>query len=76
MTVKSKPGLLRKISQHRLDANLDWLLLIVEIAAAMKVVFVDDGPSIEPFRPQHEVEGLANRRFADVVSADQKCVPR
>ena len=76
MTMEAELGLLRKIRQNRLYADLDGILLIVEIAAAMKVVLVDHGPSIEPLRSQHKVESLANRRFADVVSADQKCVSR
>jgi hypothetical protein len=74
MAVKSKLGFLRKIGQHGLDAYLDRLLLTVEIATAMKVVLVDDGPAIEPLRPQHEVDGLANRGFSDVIAADQKRV--
>ena len=69
MPVESKLGLLRKVGQNGLDADLDGLLLVVKIPAAIEVVLVDDGPPIEPFRPQNEVEGLAHRRFADVVSA-------
>jgi hypothetical protein len=76
MTVESKFGLLRKIGQNRFDADLDRLLFVVKILAAMEVVFVDDGPPREPFWSQDEVEGLAHRRFADIVSADQKRVPR
>ena len=76
VTVKSKLGLLWKIRQHGLDADLDRLLLIVEIPGAMKVMLVDHRPAIEPLGPQHEVESLANGRFPDVVAADQECVPR
>jgi hypothetical protein len=76
MTVKSKFGLLRKVRQHGLDANLDRLFLMVEIAATMKVVLVDHRPPIEPLGPQHQVESLANRRFPDIVAADQEGVAR
>ncbi|WP_440144290.1 hypothetical protein [Bradyrhizobium canariense] len=72
VTMKSKLSLLWKI----LDANLDRLLLIVKIPAAMKVMLVDHRPAIQPLGPQHEVESLANRRFPDVVAADQESVPR
>lgn len=76
MTVKSKLGLLRKFRQHGLHANFDRLFLMVEIAAAMKVVLVDHWPPIEPLEPQHQVESLANCRFPDIVAADQECVAR
>src|ERR1700761_6372907 len=46
MTVKSKLRLLRKIRQHGLDANLDGFLLVVQVAAAMEVVLVDNGSPV------------------------------
>jgi hypothetical protein len=74
VTVESKLGLLRKVDQNRLDADLDRIFLIVKIAAAMEIVLVDDRPPIKALRPQNEVKGLAHGRFPDVVSTDQKCV--
>lgn len=76
MTVKPKLGLLRKIRQHGLDANLDRLLLIVEIAATMEIVLVNHWSPIEAFRPQNEVKSLANGGLPDVVAADEECMPR
>lgn len=42
----------------------------------MEVVFVDDGTPVKPFWPKDKVKGLAYRRFADVISTDEKGVPR
>src|SRR4051812_30666268 len=46
MTMESKLSFLRKISQNRLDADLDRLLIVVEISTTIKVVLVNDRPSI------------------------------
>jgi len=41
----------------------------------MKIVFFDDRAPKQPLRPEHKVERFADRRLADVVTADQESMP-
>ncbi len=50
VTMESKLGFLRKISQNRLDADLYRLFVVIKISTTIEVVLVNYGPSIEPLR--------------------------
>jgi hypothetical protein len=67
-------GFLGKFDQHGFDPDLDRVPVRVEIASAMEVMLVDDGPAEQPLRAEHKIERFAHRRFADVVAADQQRV--
>jgi hypothetical protein len=72
--VSPKPSLsfLGNFDQYGFDPNLDRVLVPVEIATAMEVMLVDDGPAEQPLWTEHKVECFAHGRFTDIVAANQQ----
>jgi hypothetical protein len=71
--MKSKPAtcFIGEFNQNGCNPYFDGFAVRVQVVATMKVVLVDNWPSVEALRPQSEIQGFAHSGFANIVSTDQ-----
>jgi hypothetical protein len=74
MAVEFQLGFLREIGENCLYPNGDWGAVLPNIGAAVEIVFIDHRPSSHALWTEHQVEGLAYRRLANIVAADQQAM--
>src|SRR5699024_4602815 len=64
----------RKMKQHNVNFNVNWVVIVVEIATSMKVVLIDDGPAIGTLWTENQFQRFADCRLARIIVAHKKCV--
>lgn len=72
LIAKATPLFIAQIRQYDIDSDLDRVLLVVQVLAVVEVMLIDHRTAIEALRPEYEVEGLTNRRLANVIAANEK----
>lgn len=65
----------REINENRFNADFNGSTLVIQISAAVKIVFINDRPTEKALGPENEVQSLAHGRLSNIVSADEQSVP-
>lgn len=66
--------LFRKMKQHNIKLYVNRVAIVIEIAAGVKVMFIDDGAAIGALWPENQFQRFADCRLARIVAAHKKCV--
>ncbi len=64
-----------KVRQNSSNTDLSWVFGITQVVTVSKIMLVDNRTTVHTFRSQHQFKRFTNRRFADVVPANQQRVP-